>query len=142
MLDEPTVALDVSVQVTIPQFPVALRETLGISYVVVIDDLNVVPLLWDCVVVMYLGRIVGVGPAHAVFGAPLHPHTRGLVAAVPRLDGVRADALRLAGDPKRPIDPDPNACRLHGRCPAGIDRCGVEMPPLRRFPGGREAACR
>ena len=52
-----------------------------------------------------------------------------------------ADALRLAGDPRSPIDPDPNACRFHGRCPVGTDRCGVEMPPLRRFPGGREVAC-
>jgi oligopeptide/dipeptide ABC transporter ATP-binding protein len=70
----------------------------------------------------------------------MHPYTQGLVAAVPRLDGVRDATIRLSGDPRSPIDPDPNACRFYGRCPVGIPRCGTEMPALRRT-GERDVAC-
>ena len=141
ILDEPTAALDVSVQVTVLKLLAELRATLGMAYVFVSHDLNVIRLLCDRVLVMYLGRVVESGPAQLVFDHPLHPYTRSLIAAVPRLDGRRADVPPPSGEPRSPVDPDPNACRFYGRCPSGTDLCGQQMPPLRKFADGREAAC-
>ena len=89
---------------------------------------------------MYLGKIVESGPAREVFEHPLHPYTQALVAAVPRLHEAGAAPLRLTGEPRSPIDPDPNVCRFYGRCPRGTEQCKTAMPALRRF-GERLAAC-
>jgi oligopeptide/dipeptide ABC transporter ATP-binding protein len=100
-----------------------------------------VRLLCDRVLVMYLGRIVESGPAQEVFARPLHPYTQALVASVP--DAARAPdkRLRLAGEIRSPIDPDPNTCRFHGRCPRGQDRCKKVMPLLDRLEPARSVAC-
>ena len=111
------------------------------SYLFVSHDLNVVRLLCSRVVVMYLGKIVEIAPAEALFTAPRHPYTRALVAAIPDPARRREARPRLDGSPTSPIDPDPNACRFYGRCPMSTDLCASAMPPLRAVGPDHFAAC-
>jgi oligopeptide/dipeptide ABC transporter ATP-binding protein len=141
VLDEPTSALDVSVQAVILKLLDSLRRRLGMSYLFVSHDLNVVRLLADRVLVMYLGRIVEMGPVTEIFERPRHPYTRALLSSVPEPAGGTRRRIRLSGEPRSPIDPDPRVCRFYGRCPDGIERCATEMPLLRGMGPEHLAAC-
>jgi len=140
ILDEPTSALDVSVQVVILRLLDDLRRRLGISYLFVSHDLNVIRLVCDRVAVMYLGKIVELAPVQQIFERPAHPYTKALLSAIPGADA--ADRIRLSGEARSPIDPDPDVCRFAGRCPIDQARCQTEAPVLRAGPAaGHLAAC-
>lgn len=126
VLDEPTAALDVSVQATVLKLIDGLRRTRGLTLVFVSHDLEVVRLMCDDVAVLYLGRIAERGPVTEVLAAPRHPYTRALVAAAPG----RANTVSglIAAEPASPIDPDPNACLFANRCAFAVPRCRTERP--------------
>jgi peptide/nickel transport system ATP-binding protein len=142
VLDEPTSSLDVSVQVVILHLLQDLKERLGLSYLFVSHDLNIVRLICNRVLVMYAGKIVESGETSAVFDKPLHPYTSLLVSAIPSLEaGGRRARIVLEGEPASPVDPDPRVCRFYGRCPKGEPRCAETMPEIVAIVPGHEAAC-
>ncbi|WP_028320855.1 ABC transporter ATP-binding protein [Desulfatiglans anilini] len=121
--DEPISALDVSIQAQIINLLNDLQESLGLAYLFISHDLNVVGYLSHDVAVMYLGQIVEYAPAEALYAAPRHPYSKALLAAVPTIEKGREGFVRpLGGDVPSPMDPPPG-CRFQGRCPLVEDRC-------------------
>ena len=141
VLDEPTSSLDVSVQAQILNLLNDLKRDLGLTYLFISHNLNVVEYFCDTTVVMYLGRIVEEGPSDVVLSEPLHPYTRALVSAVlvPEV-GKQRERLVLTGDVPSPINP-PSGCRFHTRCPWAMEICKTVDPPLREYMAGRRVAC-
>jgi len=139
--DEPTTALDVTIQAQITDLVNRLREEIGMAVIWITHDLGVVAGLTDRVIVMYAGRIVEEAPVEELYENPRHPYTIGLLGSVPRLDEERPEQLTsIEGMPPDMID-YPSGCPFYARCTFRIDRCLESPPDLRAVGPGHKAAC-
>lgn len=139
--DEPVSALDVSIQAQIINLLEHLRDQYGLSYLFIAHDLSVVGHISHRVAVMYLGRIVELGPARQVLTEPLHPYTEALLAAVPKMDPARGRRrIILKGDVPSPINP-PGGCPFHPRCPKAMPECRRIVPQFLEHRPGHRASC-
>jgi oligopeptide/dipeptide ABC transporter ATP-binding protein len=143
--DEPVSALDVSIQAQILNLMKDLQARHGLTYLMISHDLAVVRYMADTIGVMYLGKIVELGPAPSVYERSAHHYTLGLLNAVPEADVVAARAktaarVRVAGELPSAMFP-PTGCRFNTRCPASQARCFEEEPQMQDFGGGHQAAC-
>jgi peptide/nickel transport system ATP-binding protein len=139
--DEPTSALDVSVQAAILNLLVELQAQRRVSYVFISHDLGVVRYVSDRIAVLYLGRLMELGPAEAVFSGPHHPYTEALLSAVPTIEGGGRERIRLAGDIPSAATP-PSGCVFNTRCPRKLGPiCEQEEPPLIEVEPGHTMRC-
>jgi peptide/nickel transport system ATP-binding protein len=138
--DEPTTALDVTIQAQILDLMRMLREQTGTAIILITHDLGVVAELADDVAVMYAGRVVERASVADLFAQPQHPYTIGLLGSIPRLDIEQERLAAIEGQVPNPLAPV-SGCRFHPRCPFAIDRCRHEEPPVVDVGGGHEAAC-
>jgi peptide/nickel transport system ATP-binding protein len=139
--DEPVSMLDVSIRAEILNLLLTLREELGLTYLFITHDLAVATYIADRIAIMYLGKIMEIGPAHDIAFTPLHPYTRALISAVPSGDPtVKRRVESLKGEPPSPINV-PSGCRFHPRCPYAQEICVREIPEDRNIGEGHFVAC-
>jgi len=140
LADEPTTALDVTIQAQILELIGALRSRVGTAILLITHDLAVVAEVADRVCVMYGGQIVEQAPVRELFQRPLHPYTQGLLASVPRVDQPGKELRTIAGSVPNLIDP-PSGCRFHPRCPHAMPVCRSQRPPMTEMGGEHAVAC-
>jgi oligopeptide/dipeptide ABC transporter ATP-binding protein len=139
--DEPVSSLDVSVQAQILNLLRDLQDEFGLAYIFISHNIAVTAFMSHRIGVMYLGKMVEVGPSQAVLKTPRHPYTVALLSAVPEKDPTaRKERMRLPGDIPSPID-RPSGCPFHPRCPLAADVCRVDVPQLRELGPGHVVAC-
>ncbi|MEU3185239.1 ABC transporter ATP-binding protein [Streptomyces sp. NPDC006923] len=138
--DEPTTALDVTVQAQVMELLAELRRERDMGLILITHDLGVVADVADRIAVMYAGRIVETAPVHDIYRAPAHPYTRGLLESIPRLDRKGRQLYAIKGLPPNLLDIPPG-CAFHPRCPLARDVCRAEVPPLYEVAPGRRSAC-
>jgi peptide/nickel transport system ATP-binding protein len=138
--DEPTTALDVTIQAQILDLLRDLQQRLGMAVLIITHDLGVIAELVDEVIVMYAGQIVESAPVQALFDDPQHPYTIGLLGSIPRLDVVRERLSTIEGSVPSPAN-QPAGCRFAPRCPFADAHCHAQQPPLRALGPGHQVAC-
>ena len=141
ILDEPVAALDVSIQAQIVELLRSLQDQYGLAMIFIGHDLAVVRSLAHQIAVMYMGRIVEIGSADAIYKSPSHPYTKALLSAVPTTDRQRdSDRITLQGEVPSAIDP-PSGCHFRTRCWKAQEICAKSIPPLANQKNGQQAAC-
>ncbi|MFF3515507.1 ABC transporter ATP-binding protein [Streptomyces sp. NPDC002573] len=138
--DEPTTALDVTVQAQVMDLLAELQREYRMGLVLITHDLGVVADVADRIAVMYAGRIVETAPVHDLYKAPAHPYTRGLIDSIPRLDRKGRELYAIKGLPPNLMDIPPG-CAFHPRCPLARDVCLTDVPPLHEVSADRRSAC-
>ena len=138
--DEPTTALDVTIQAQILELIKELQAELGMGLIMVTHDLGVIAETVDRVVVMYGGRVMEEGPVQAIFDAALHPYTKALLASIPGRTPGKRRLVEIPGASPNPANP-PTGCPFHPRCTVADAKCAAEAPPFAAIEPGRAAAC-
>ncbi|MFI8259469.1 ABC transporter ATP-binding protein [Streptomyces sp. NPDC085665] len=138
--DEPTTALDVTVQAQVMDLLAELQRELNMGLILITHDLGVVADVADKIAVMYAGRIVEAAPVHEIYAAPAHPYTRGLLDSIPRLDQKGQELYAIKGLPPNLLA-IPSGCAFNPRCPMAQAVCRTDVPPLAQVGQGRASAC-
>ncbi|ARF64091.1 MULTISPECIES: ABC transporter ATP-binding protein [Streptomyces] len=138
--DEPTTALDVTVQAQVMDLLAELQREYNMGLILITHDLGVVADVADKIAVMYAGRIVETAPVHEIYKAPAHPYTKGLLRSIPRLDQKGRELYAIKGLPPN-LTRIPPGCAFNPRCPIARDVCRTDVPPLYEVDAGRRSAC-